>query len=279
MEEVKILTTTYRIDAPFGMKAAVLADFHNSDPGRILDMLSKADKPDIILIPGDVVLGYYPEQGTLVIENSANILPFLRSCCEIAPVYMSLGNHECLLCDEDIRLLKSTGIRLLDNEWVYIPDARSKVPVMIGGLTSGHVISYRRFRDTTDEKYPERRRPRDVQELRTESLWLDDYEKQEGYKILLSHHPEYWSLREPFLKNRRFDLVLSGHAHGGQWRIFGHGVFAPGQGIWPRYTEGIHTGPYGQLIISRGLANPYSWIPRWGNPCELIYLEFGKIAQ
>lgn len=267
----EIQITEYKLNAPERMRAVVLSDFHNNDPGPVLDIVRKGLKPDVILIPGDVVLGYYPEEGSLVVENSSNIVPFLKGCCDIAPVFMSLGNHECLLCDADIEILKSTGITLLDNEWVKYGS------LTIGGLTSGHVISYRSFRNSLDnaETYPSRCRPRKVSQLLTDNKWLDDFEKETGYKILLSHHPEYWCVREPYLMSRKFDLVLSGHAHGGQWRIFGHGVLAPGQGFFPKYTSGMHKGPYGRMIISRGLANPYKIFPRWGNPCELIYLEMG----
>ena len=55
---------------------------------------------------------------------------------------------------------------------------------------------------------------------------LEDFAGEDGYKILLCHHPEYWSLRDPMLRDKRIDLVLSGHAHGGQWRICGRGLFA-----------------------------------------------------
>lgn len=275
--QLNIEVTNYTIDGPADMVIAIASDFHNSDAETILEMLQKGPKPDIILIPGDVVLGYYPAEGTLILESCSNIMPFLKGCCEIAPTYMSLGNHECLLCDEDLLLLKSTGITLLDNEWIRISDTITGTdsPVLIGGLTSGHVISYRRFRDhdASGKRYPSRRRPRDVYELRTDHIWLDQFEKEIGYKILLSHHPEYWCVREPELIHRRFDLVISGHAHGGQWRFMNHGFFSPGQGLLPKYTDGMHNGPYGKLVISRGLSNPYKKIPRWGNPCEMIYLN------
>ncbi|MBQ3816071.1 MAG: metallophosphoesterase, partial [Clostridia bacterium] len=58
-----------------------------------------------------------------------------------------------------------------------------------------------------------------------------------GFHILLCHHPEYW---EPLVHGRRIELTVSGHAHGGQWRIFGRGVYAPGQGLFPRYTSGLY---------------------------------------
>ena len=285
-----------------GLNLAVLADFHDGDYEAVLSVV-REDPPDAIMIPGDVVLGYFPEGNDMVIDRCTNILPFLRGCAEIAPTYMSVGNHECLLCDEEYEILRSTGTNLLDNEWTELKlndkaaaadvsgkPAGSEVPgsrILIGGLTSAHTISYRRFRDEVNRKrseeyrsgsvrYPYRPRPRDIGKYPTESEWLDDFAAQEGYKILLCHHPEYWCMREPMIRDRRIDLVLAGHAHGGQWQILGRGIFAPYQGILPKYTSGVHFGPYGRMIISKGLSNPYKVIPRWGNPCEVVFILYNQ---
>lgn len=259
-----------------GKRLAVLADFHNGDPEPVLDML-RHDIPDAIMIPGDFVIGYFPEGEEHVIDRCHNVISLLEGCCEIAPTYMSVGNHECLLCDDEYDRLRETGVMLLNNEWIEPAEG-----LLIGGLTSAHTISYNRFRDDhnrrsgTEEyvRYPYRRRPRNISKYPADSAWLDDFEKADGYRILLCHHPEYWSLREPMLKDRRIDLVLSGHAHGGQWQFMGRGIFAPGQGLLPKYTGGMHQGQYGSIVISRGLSNPYRFVPRLGNPCEIVYVQF-----
>ncbi|MBD5583977.1 MAG: metallophosphoesterase [Clostridia bacterium] len=73
------------------------------------------------------------------------------------------------------------------------------------------------------------------------------------YKLLLAHMPQF--LDRYAVED--YDLVFSGHAHGGQWRIpfTGQGVFAPGQGLFPKLTEGVHTAGKTKMIISRGLGN------------------------
>ena len=68
------------------------------------------------------------------------------------------------------------------------------------------------------------------------------------------------------LRGRKVDLVLAGHAHGGQIRIREQGVYAPGQGLFPRYTKGVVDG---RMIVSAGAGNPVH-MPRWGNPCEIV---------
>lgn len=74
--------------------------------------------------------------------------------------------------------------------------------------------------------------------------------------------------------NRHIDLVFSGHAHGGQIRVFDHGLYAPDQGLWAKYTRGMHHhGPNGSMIISTGLSNTGGIVPRLFNPREIVYIR------
>lgn len=100
---------------------------------------------------------------------------------------------------------------------------------------------------------------------KTKIAWIS--EAPAGYRIVLCHHPEYY----PLISDKPIDLILAGHAHGGQWRFFGQGIFAPGQGLFPKYTRGI----YGNMVVSAGLANE-KLIPRLWNPTELVILEIGE---
>ena len=96
--------------------------------------------------------------------------------------------------------------------------------------------------------------------------WLADYTAQEGFHLLLCHHPEYWPR---YLRALPIELTLSGHAHGGQIRLFGQGLYAPGQGLLPKYTSGVYEN---RLVVSRGLSNNVM-VPRLFNPTELVYLD------
>ena len=137
---------------------------------------------------------------------------------------------------------------------------------------SAIVTNYQRFREKGGGRYPYRPRHAHPVHIDTESAWLDIFENQDGYKVLLCHHPEYWSLREPWLSEKRIDFVLSGYAHGSQVRFFGRGLYTPGQGWFPKYTGGVYDG---KRIISRGLANT-AGVPRVFNQLEIVYLEVGK---
>ena len=257
---------TYKLNCPVSI--ALLADFHNGDPSPVISSL-QAHRPDLIAIAGDIIYGSQPKSEELVVKEQKNVLPLVAGCASIAPTFLSLGNHEWCLHADDLALLASTGAVILDNTWIKHDG------LVIGGLTSAFVTDYRRFvaalpTDVKAEKrYPRKDSLSGIEGLRTatervpEADWLEEYASVPGFHILLDHHPEHL----PFIP-QGIQLILSGHAHGGQWRVFNHGVFAPGQGWWPKYTKGVYEG---RLVVSAGLSNT-TWVPRIGNPTEIVYI-------
>ena len=272
-----MIEKNYSISGEVFLTIAHISDLHNKDGRQAIESMRNR-KPDIIVITGDLVLRRRPKDDMLIVQSEKNVLPFLSECAQIAPTYMSLGNHEVMLNQDDFELIAQTGVELLDNRFVKTDK------YVIGGLTSAYVSRYRRELEEMEagEKAAEGTkagrylipkpfwRPR-MQE--SDYAWLDTFVKVPRYRILLSHHPEYWCLEEPMLSNRDIDLVLSGHAHGGQFRLFGQGFFAPGQGWFPKYTSGIHHGKRGRMIISKGMANTVMVAPRLFNPTEVVYIE------
>jgi predicted MPP superfamily phosphohydrolase len=260
--------TTYKLPScPASL--ALLSDLHNTDPTPILSSL-RSHRPSLICITGDVLYGSRPEGDVSPLETQTNVLPFLTACASIAPTFLSLGNHEWMADAEDLRLLSSTGVIVLDNEWRSINIDGQEIA--IAGLTSAYVTDYRSFRaeSGSPDRYPRQESISGIggavhaRDHKPETGWLEAYCSTPGFHILLSHHPEYL----PFIP-ASVDLILSGHAHGGQWRVFNHGVWAPGQGWWPRWTKGVNEG---RLVVSTGLSNT-TWIPRIWNPTEVVYLE------
>lgn len=254
----------------------VISDSHDRYDERWFDGLH----PDMIAVVGDFILGSNCDgrpDGELWNARNKNAEKLLGKLRDIAPVYLSIGNHEHRFKEWDIQFIKDMGITVLDDEFLHI-----KNEVVIGGLTSGLSKSFRRLRDSyvrdgkqfpKDWKYALYHQGLSDEELSIpDSGWLDDFENEDGFKILLSHHPEYWSLREPFLERKHIDLVLSGHAHGGQMRFFGQGIYAPGQGILPKYTKGRYDGDDGCMIVSAGMSNTYR-IPRLFNPPEIVWVD------
>ncbi len=222
---------------------ALISDLHGRPYEPVLRCLDSR-RPDLIAIVGDVI------------EGDCEPYPFLffAGCAGIAPTYFSLGNHERKITESDIQSISDTGTIVLDNSWCGY-----RKGIIIGGMTSPFVTEWR---DTHQIK---------LRYALPNHAWIDDFEKQDDFKILLDHHPENY----PRLTMRReIDLILSGHAHGGQIRILGHGLYAPHQGFFPRYTSGVYEN---RLVVSRGLSNS-KLIPRFGNPKEIIIVNISSRA-
>ena len=244
MNHPKLDVTEYKIKAPSDsdFRAVVLSDIHGEEYAYVLEKASQFS-PDVIFIPGDIIHSHD--------RMSGRSRDFLRDCASLCPTFMSFGNHENI-AEEDVRIAcRENGVRLLDNEYDRF------FGLYIGGLTSGY-LGIKSKKQGHFTKTP----PPDVN-------WLSEFARLPGYKILLSHHPEYYPR---YIKDKDIDLILSGHAHGGQWRIFGQPFFAPDQAFFPKYAQGMTDG---RLIVSRGLANNAP-APRFFNPRELIVISFEK---
>ncbi len=234
---------------------ALVSDVHDRPVDKIIEEL-KEIKPDIIAIPGDLTTRLDLNEGETAVNERGetvsheNAWKLLGEAAKISPTYYSLGNHELCghyykrnfknrIVGENFAKIKESGAILLDDTFVRNGD------IVIGGLTSGM---------TNEDLVPH-------------MGWLEGFASADGFRILLCHHPEYY---KKYLEKYKFDLILSGHAHGGQIRIFGRGLYAPGQGIFPKYTSGVHDG---RLVIGRGLCNTGGMIPRIFNPREIVTVE------
>ncbi len=241
------------VPAPFSLTAAVCADFHaaarRAAPDEALALLEEG-RPDLILCPGDIFQITVPSGGPSAPYNKKG-RAFLARAAEIAPTYWSAGNHEHAVTEEHYAEIAALGAVCLRDSWTRHGD----LPLLVGGYASGFCRDYEGSR-LPDADFPAR------------------FAAEDGYKLLLCHHPEYW---EPHIRGRGIDLTVSGHAHGGQWRFFGRGVYAPGQGLFPRCTSGLYAyeGPAGReyLAVSRGMTNSQAPIPRLFNPCEILFLR------
>ena len=232
-----------------------ISDLHNAEFGenneKLLLMLKQADA-DIIAITGDMIDSRNTDVDVAI--------SFAQKAVNIAPVYYVNGNHESRVLGEYEKLkqgLTDAGVTILENSSADITIGDEAI-TLIG-------INDPTFRMELVD---------DTMEQNIAHQLEDMIPDNDNYKVLLAHRPEYFDV---YAGN--VDLVLSGHAHGGQFRIpFIGGLVAPGQGFFPEYYEGSHIKENTEMIVSRGIGN--SIIPfRINNKPEIIVAELIKIAD
>ena len=240
MAENQMLTVTHITivsdelpEAFDGFRIAHVSDLHSTEIGKgnqKLISMLRDAKPDIIAITGDL-MDCRDTDPSIAIE-------FCEEAAKIAPTYYVTGNHEARL-EENLynRLLdglRSAGVTILEDEEQIL--TRNGQSISVAGHKWGE----------TDA--------------------IDNISDFDGYTILLSHHPEAF---DDYVAGG-YDLVLCGHAHGGQFRLpFVGGLYTPGQGLFPKYDSGLYSKGNTDMIVSRGIGN--SGFPlRFNNPPEVI---------
>lgn len=230
-----------------GYRIVQISDLHNKDFGGRLSAKIAELEPDIIVITGDILDSYHTKSE--IAEN------FVEEIIQIAPVYYVTGNHENRIDEysEFRKALENLGVTVLDGRTVTIEKGSEEI--CLAGIDD---LSFYGSSVLGENEI-----------LFEEKLQSLAAEKGDRTGILLSHRPELFDI----YADCGFDLVFSGHAHGGQIRLpFIGGIFAPGQGFFPEYDAGIFQSGKTSMIISRGLGN--SLFPfRIGNRPEIIVCE------
>lgn len=206
-----------------GYRIAQISDLHNTEFGKdnekLLGLIEDAE-PDIIVVTGDVIDARRTDVDVAV--------TFLEGAVNIAPCYYVTGNHEERMPVDTAVLtekMEKIGVTVLDNEAVKLSCGSDEITLI--GLP--------------DYSYDD-------------SALTDNLSRlvSDGYDVTLSHRPDHiydYSCCKA-------DLVLCGHVHGGQARLpFIGGLFGPGQGFFPEYSEGLYTVDDTSMIVSRGLGN------------------------
>jgi len=226
---------------------------------RLIEKIKKAS-PDIICMTGDI-------SGRGKFSNIEELLDGIGGIC---PCYYVFGNHEIQLSSWVLELeserMKSRGVTVLSRR--YGNEVMSQIEVYGRAVTAVTVCGI----DDPNTYGPERA----LKEIRSFDLPLSYKKGSDSFSILLSHRPE---MARDYAETK-FDLVLSGHAHGGQWRIpfLMNGLYAPHQGLFPRHAGGMYTLKSKEwhehrvrLCVSRGLARNIP-VPRIFNPPELVLI-------
>ena len=240
IKEYLIFTSKKNID----LNICVVSDLHSLPSADCLSAIEGV-RSDMIICAGDMLERV---DGSHDGKNQSGI-EFLSKLSKIAPTYYTFGNHERLgshremrkkpaggeyISKSNLEKIKNTGVTLLNNEFISLDN------LSICGIMPCS-------------------EPKDIE-------LLEEFSRLSGYKLLVVHQPEYYDK----YKNFDFDIMISGHTHGGQWRFFGRGAYAPDQGVFPKYSAGIYDD---RLIVSAGAANPQSPIPRIFNTKEILLIH------
>ena len=233
-----------------------LTDLHNSEFGEnnqeLIDRVA-SQSPDLILITGDLMNS--DETRTDIAIN------LISSLCDIAPLYISFGNHEIEYQDnfniDIVELYQAVGAEVLECQYEDITVNGQQL--RLGGIY-GYCLPAKYLE--TDEADPE------------ECAFLTDFQSTDLYTILMCHIPVCWMINDG-LEEWDVDCVLSGHLHGGQvvLPLIG-GIYAPDMGWFPGRLKGIFSSKTGnkELILSSGLGNT-EVIPRINNIPEIVVVD------
>ena len=227
------------------VRIVLLTDLHSCAYGNSQqELIERIDEqsPDIILMAGDIADDVLPV---------GRMLQLLEGIADRYPCYYVTGNHEFRSgeVDEMKDIFRTYAVTVLEGDCKEL-------------FINGQYLLICGVDD-----------PEVGEEIFDGQLrHLSGLINPDKYVILLSHRPERFNIYAKY----GYDLVLSGHAHGGQWRIpliLPQGLLAPNQGLFPKYTTGIHGNNNTKLIISRGLARESTRILRIFNPPELVVIN------
>ncbi len=248
----RLVLTTYTVSSDKitkPLRLVMLSDLHGMEYGDgqedLLRMVGTAD-PDAVLLVGDICDRWDTR------ETAGDLL---QGISEKYPCFYVTGNHEYWTGrSEDILMyLASYDITILEGVSVTLEINGQEVNIC--GITDADAPWYSKQKLTSNEQ---------LDHLATTTA-------NGNFSLLLAHRPELFEIYSTY----EYDLVLSGHAHGGQWRVPGliNGVAAPNQGLFPRFAGGWYEKADTVMIVGRGLANNAGMIPRIFNPPEVVVIE------
>lgn len=226
------------------VRIAFVADLHSCYYGEgqagLLSCIEK-QQPDVILFGGDIVDDVLPYENAVIV---------LKALAEKYPCYYVSGNHEYWSGNIDTikQMILGYGIDILEGQSEIVRINEQRINICgVDDPEIGEHTYIEQILNTAGQSDP--------------AL----------FTIFMAHRPEYI---DTYLQYD-FDLILSGHAHGGQWRIPGiiNGLLSPNQGFFPKYAGGIYKFNDKTFIVSRGLAKETTRIPRVFNPPELVIVD------
>ena len=267
--DTRLMVRKYSIEAKeieTPIRIALVTDLHSCYYGKnqseLIDTI-EAEMPDVILLGGDIFDD---------VKEDTNTELFLAGIADKYPCYYVTGNHECwggtYRFGNQMAILEKYRISVLSGETLTL--TVNGETINLCGVDDPDVYMVNTDLEQDPEGYIQAQTNKEDTFL-SQIAAVSETTPEDSYTILLSHRPEYYEA----YTGHGFDLVLCGHAHGGQWRIPGilNGLYAPHQGVFPKYAGGRYDSENMTMIVSRGLAKETTRIPRIFNRPELVVID------
>lgn len=246
----RLILRTYTVVSPkltAEVRLAVVTDFHSSDNADDVAAMVASCAPDAVLLVGDLFDDDTQNRPT------ERTLSLMRQLSALYPCYYVSGNHEAWTGEMDAlyQQTEEAGVTVLRMSSGVLTVRGQRIALC--GIPDPYEMVFSGAPDTEEQ-------------LRQA---LEDVDSAD-FTVLLAHRPELLAKYAQF----PLDLVVSGHAHGGQVRIPGvlNGLYAPNQGWFPKLAGGAYTQDGTTLIVSRGLA-VRTRLPRIFNRPEVVLVR------
>ena len=246
----RLILRTYTVTSPkltAAVRLAVVTDFHSSDNADDVAAMTASCAPDAVLMVGDMFDDDTQNRPT------ERTLSLMRQLSALYPCYYVSGNHEAWTGEMDAlyQQTEEAGVTVLRMSSGVLTVRGQRIALC--GIPDPYEMVFSGAPDTEEQ-------------LRQA---LEDVDSAD-FTVLLAHRPELLAKYAQF----PLDLVVSGHAHGGQVRIPGvlNGLYAPNQGWFPKLAGGAYTQGGTTLIVSRGLA-VRTRLPRIFNRPEVVLVR------
>lgn len=232
-------------------KIAHISDYHNASPDGVAELIAE-NKPDITVMTGDMTSDSAGEEYTPAIE-------FMSQLVKIAPCFAVSGNHDTWRADYKsyVKSCRKIGVCFLENEDYKL--YKNSEYILLSGMSDvfTKVNTARKIKES-----------------------LSHFSASDKYRIFLFHRANMLDI----VKDFGFDLILSGHLHGGQMRLpYIGGICAPLSGmaggekiIFPKYSGGLYKFESSTAIVNRGIGNPIP-LPRIFNRPEIGIITLKSI--
>ena len=246
----RLTLRTYTVASPkltAEVRLAVVTDFHSSDNADDVVAMVASCAPDAVLLVGDMF------DDDIANRPTERTLSLMRQLSALYPCYYVSGNHEAWTGEMDAlyQQTEEAGVMVLRMSSGVLTVRGQRIALC--GIPDPYEMVFSGAPDTEEQ-------------IRQAMENVDSAD----FIVLLTHRPELLAKYAQF----PLDLVVSGHAHGGQVRIPGvlNGLYAPNQGWFPKLAGGAYTQDGTTLIVSRGLA-VRTRLPRIFNRPEVVLVR------